>query len=108
MNAGIITITAFVSPFINDRNKVRKIIGSEDFVEVYCAASIEVCENRDTKGLYKRARLGEIKDFTGISSPYEVPENPEIIVDTGSLDLKNSVDVIIKYLQTKNLIKRDF
>ena len=103
MNAGIITITAFVSPFINDRNKVRKIIGSKDFIEVYCAADIEVCEKRDTKGLYKKARLGEIKDFTGISSPYEVPENPEIVVDTGSLNLKDSVYKVINYLKKENL-----
>ena len=106
MNAGIITITAFVSPFISDRNKVREIIGSKDFVEVYCAANIDVCESRDTKGLYKKARLGEIKEFTGISSPYEVPENPEIVVDTGSLDLNNSVEIVMNYLREQNLIKR--
>ena len=97
MNAGIITITAFVSPFINDRNKVRKIIGSKDFIEVYCSADIDVCEIRDTKGLYKKARLGEIKEFTGISSPYEAPVNPEIVVDTGSLNLNDSVKEVINY-----------
>jgi len=106
MNAGIIIITAFVSPFISDRNKVRKIIGSQDFIEVYCAADIKVCEKRDTKGLYKKARLGEIKDFTGISSPYEAPENPEIVVDTGSLDLKESVQIVINYLKQENLITK--
>ncbi len=103
MNAGIITITAFVSPFIRDRNKVREIIGSKDFIEVYCAADIDVCEKRDTKGLYKKARLGDIKNFTGISSPYEAPENPEIIVDTGALDLKGSVEKIINYLKNREL-----
>ena len=103
MNAGIITITAFVSPFIRDRNKVREIIGSKDFIEVYCAADIDVCEKRDTKGLYKKARLGDIKNFTGISSPYEAPENPEIIVDTGALDLKESVEKIINYLKNREL-----
>jgi len=102
MNAGIITITAFVSPFISDRDKVRKIIGSKDFIEVYCAADITVCEKRDTKGLYKKARLGEIKEFTGISSPYEAPHNPEIIVDTGSLDLNDSVEKVINYLKKEN------
>ncbi len=107
MNAGIITITAFVSPFISDRNKVRKIVGSEDFIEVYCAADIKVCEKRDTKGLYKKARLGQIKDFTGISSPYEAPQNPEIVVDTGSLDLKASVEKVISYLNKKNLLQND-
>ena len=103
MNAGIITITAFVSPFVSDREKVREIIG-DDFIEVYCAANLEICEQRDTKGLYKKARSGEIKDFTGISSPYEKPHNPEIIVDTGSLNLNDSVEKILKYLNERNLI----
>jgi adenylylsulfate kinase len=83
---------------------VRKIIGSKDFIEVYCAADIKVCENRDTKGLYKKARLGEIKDFTGISSPYEAPNNPEIVVDTGSLDLKDSVKKVLDYLKEENFL----
>ena len=106
MNAGIITITAFVSPFISDRNKVRKIIGSKDFIEVYCSADIDICESRDTKGLYKKARLGEIKEFTGISSPYEAPVNPEIVVDTGSLGLNDSVKKVINYLREQNLLER--
>ncbi|MDC3168075.1 adenylyl-sulfate kinase [Prochlorococcus sp. AH-716-D22] len=106
MNAGIITITAFVSPFNNDRNNVRKIIGSKDFIEVYCSADIDVCESRDTKGLYKKARLGEIKEFTGISSPYEAPINPEIVVDTGTLNLDDSVEEVINYLREQNLIER--
>ena len=106
MNAGIITITAFVYPFINDRHKVRKIIGSKDFIEVYCSADIDVCESRDTKGLYKKARLGEIKEFTGISSPYEAPVNPEIVVDTGTLNLNDSVEEVINYLREQNLIER--
>ncbi len=105
MNAGIITITAFVSPFNNDRNKVRNIIGSKDFIEVYCSADIDVCERRDTKGLYKKARLGEIKEFTGISSPYEAPVNPEIVVDTGSLNLNDSVEEVINYLREQNLLE---
>ena len=104
LDAGIITITAFVSPFRADRDKARQIIGSKDFVEIYCAADINVCEKRDTKGFYKRARAGEIKDFTGISSPYEIPSNPEIIVDTGFLDLKASVAQIINYLSQNKLI----
>ena len=104
MNAGIITITAFVSPFKNDREKVKNIIGAQDFIEVYCAASLNVCESRDTKGLYKKARKGEIKDFTGISSPYEPPSDPNIVVDTGSLDIKNSVQKIIDHLIQINLL----
>ena len=106
MNAGIVTITAFVSPFRSDREKVRKIIG-EDFIEIFCAANIDICETRDTKGLYKKARLGEIKDFTGISSPYEIPKAPEIRVDTGSLDLNDSVRQIMKYLSEKELLDLD-
>ena len=106
MNAGIITITAFVSPFKSDRNNVRKIIGSKDFIEVHCAANINVCESRDTKGLYKKARLGEIKEFTGISSPYEVPANPEIVVDTGSLTLNDSVKKVINYLRQENFLEK--
>lgn len=104
MNAGIITITAFVSPFKNDREKVKNIIGSKDFIEIYCAANLDVCEARDTKGLYKKARLGQIKEFTGISSPYEIPPEPNIIVETGSMDLIDSVQQIIDYLNANNLL----
>tara|TARA_Y100001978_G_C23615915_1_gene395944 strand:+ start:350 stop:988 length:639 start_codon:yes stop_codon:yes gene_type:complete len=107
MNAGIITITAFVSPFIKDREKVKNIIGSTDFIEIYCSASIEVCEDRDTKGLYKKARLGEIKEFTGISSPYEIPTNPDLTVETGTLTLKDSVNKVIDYLEKNKLVKLD-
>ena len=106
MNAGIVTITAFVSPFRSDREKVRNIIG-KDFIEIFCAADLDICEKRDTKGLYKKARLGEIKDFTGISSPYEIPNNPEILVDTGLLDLNASVIQIMKYLSEKKLLTLD-
>ena len=104
MNAGIITITAFVSPFKKDRLAVKKIIGSEDFIEIYCAANLDVCEARDTKGLYKKARLGQIKEFTGISSPYEIPDDPNIIVDTGLMSLNDSVKQIITYLNKKNFL----
>ena len=103
MNAGIVTITAFVSPFKSDRDKVRSIIG-KDFIEIFCSANLDICERRDTKGLYEKARLGKIKDFTGISSPYEIPDNPEIIVDTGSLSLINSVELIIEYLSKNKLL----
>ena len=106
MNAGIVTLTAFVSPFRSDREKVRNIIG-RDFIEIFCAADLDTCEIRDTKGLYKKARLGEIKDFTGISSPYEIPNDPEIIVETGSLDINSSVRQIMKYLSEKDLLNLD-
>ena len=104
LNAGIIAITAFVSPFKNDREKVRNIVGSDDFIEIYCAANLDVCEARDTKGLYKKARSGEIKEFTGISSPYEIPSNPNIVVETGSLNLNDSVQQIIDYLNQMNFL----
>ena len=104
MDAGIVAITAFVSPFKADRDKVRSIIGNNDFIEIYCAADLSVCEKRDTKGLYKKARLGEIKEFTGISSPYEIPENPEISINTGTIALTDSVKQIIDYLDENNLI----
>jgi len=106
MNAGIVTITAFVSPFKSDREKVRKIIGN-DFIEIFCAANLDICETRDTKGLYKKARLGEIKQFTGISSPYEIPNDPEIIVETGLLDINASVRQIMEYLSKKVLLNLD-
>ena len=106
MNAGIVAITAFVSPFKSDRDKVRKIIG-KDFIEIFCAANLDICEKRDTKGLYKKARLGQIKDFTGISSPYEIPNDPEIIVDTGSMDINDSVIQIMKYLSDKEFLNLD-
>ena len=76
MESGLIVMTAFISPFNKDRNEARKLISSEDFIEIYCKANIETCETRDVKGLYKRARKGEIANYTGIDSPYEAPENP--------------------------------
>ena len=106
MDAGIVAITAFVSPFKADRDKVRTIIGNNDFIEIYCAANLSVCEKRDTKGLYKKARLGEIKEFTGISSPYEVPDNPEIIIDTGNIGLNDSVQKIMTYLEKNSILTK--
>ena len=85
MEAGIIAITAFISPFKKDRNLVRQLLPQGDFIEIYCNTSLEACESRDVKGLYKRARAGEIKNYTGIDSPYEAPDNPELIIDTESV-----------------------
>jgi len=103
VQAGILTLTAFISPFRADREKVRNIVG-ENFIEVHCDTALEICESRDVKGLYKKARAGEIADFTGISSPYEAPENPEIRVDTGGDDLTACVDQVIAYLREKGVI----
>jgi len=104
MDAGVITLTAFISPFRRDRRIVRDITNEGDFIEILCNANPEVCEKRDPKGLYKKARAGEIKDFTGISSPYEVPEHPEIIVETGTQTVEESVTQVIDYLKNCNLI----
>ncbi len=96
VEAGVIVLTAFISPFRSDRENVRKIAGS-DFHEIYCKCSLEVCETRDVKGLYKRARAGEIPDFTGISSPYEEQQNPELQVDTES-HLDECADEVYGYI----------
>jgi len=103
VQAGVLTLTAFISPFRADREKVRSIVG-ENFIEVHCDTALGVCESRDVKGLYKKARAGEIADFTGISSPYAAPENPEIRVNTGTDDLPACVDQVIAYLQLKGVI----
>ncbi len=104
VQAGVLTLTAFISPFRADREKVRSIVG-ENFIEVHCDTALEVCESRDVKGLYKKARAGEIADFTGISSPYEAPGNPEIRVDTGSDDLNLCVDQVIAYLVERGVVQ---
>jgi adenylylsulfate kinase len=103
--AGMIALTAFISPFRADRERVRQRVGEQDFIEVYCRCAIEVCEQRDTKGLYRRARAGEIKDFTGISSPYEPPENPSLVVDTGSEPVEACVDKVMALLQQRGVIR---
>jgi adenylylsulfate kinase len=97
-NAGIITLTAFISPFRRDRLKARKKLPEGRFVEVFTDANLNVCEKRDPKGLYRKARKGEIKDFTGIDSPYEPPENPEIILKTDEMTVESCVEKIIDFL----------
>ena len=101
---GMITMTAFISPYRADREKSRNLIGTDRFIEVYVKVSIEVAEERDPKGLYKRARAGEIKQFTGIDAPYEEPENPELVIDTNVHDLEESKDLIMKYLREQKII----
>ena len=105
MEAGLIILTAFISPFREDRIAVRNLISDGDFIEIYCKASLETCEARDLKGLYKRARLGEIKNYTGINSPYEIPDNPELIIDIDKESLEESVSKIVSFLQTKSIVK---
>ena len=95
MEAGIIVLTAFISPFRNDRDRVRGTVKPGDFIEIYCDTPLDICETRDVKGLYKKARVGEILEFTGISSPYQIPEKPELIVNTGTVTLDACVQQII-------------
>lgn len=104
LEAGVIALTAFISPFRSDRERVRSLVPHGEFLEIYCRCPLEVCEDRDVKGLYKRARAGEIKDFTGISSPYEEPVDPELVVDTGSQPLGQSVDNVIELLRVRGVI----
>ena len=105
IEAGVVAMTAFISPFRADRDRVRALAGDGDFIEVYCRASVEECEARDVKGLYAKARAGEIKAFTGISSPYEEPEAPELVVDTGSLPLGECVGQVLSYLSGIGVIE---
>lgn len=101
MEAGMIAMTAFISPFRADREAVRNLMPHGDFFEVYCKAALETCESRDVKGLYKKARAGEIKNYTGIDSPYEAPEKPELVVDTDALSIEQSVNEVLKLLQAR-------
>lgn len=102
--AGIIVLTAFISPLRRDREAVRKLMPNGDFLEIYCACSLDECEKRDVKGLYKKARSGEIKEFTGISSPYEAPSNPELEIDTGTLSVEGSVQQVVDLLVRRGII----
>jgi len=102
--ANIITIAAFVSPYREDRDNVRKLLDHGGFIEIYVKCSLEVCEARDTKGLYKKARKGEVKDFTGISAPYEEPLNPELTIDSSKLSVEESTRAILNYLEEKSYV----
>lgn len=95
MQAGVIVLTAFISPFRSERDQVRAMVGDGDFVEVFCDTPLQVCEDRDVKGLYKKARSGDIAQFTGISSPYEAPRQPELTIRTGEADLDVCVEEVI-------------
>lgn len=106
LEAGVIAITAFISPFRADRNLARKLVPHGEFLEVYCRCPLSVCEGRDVKGLYKRARAGQISDFTGISSPYEEPEKPELVVDTADRPLEDCVESVIDLLRSRALLER--
>lgn len=104
IEAGVIALTAFISPFLADRERVRALVSPGDFIEIYCRCPLEVCEQRDVKGLYAKARQGLIKDFTGISSPYEPPEHPELVVETGRVPLSDCVEQVLALLRERGII----
>ena len=105
MEAGVIVLTAFISPFRADRERVRGMVEHGDFMEIHCDTPIEICEARDVKGLYKKAREGQIAEFTGISSPYEVPGKPELVVNTGTSELQVCVDQVIGGMTHRGVLK---
>lgn len=103
-DAGLITITAFISPYRKDRNFCRTLLGKGRFIEIFTKACLDTCEQRDPKGLYKKAREGKIKEFTGIDAPYEEPETPELIIDTDKESVEESADKVIKKLEEFKII----
>ena len=105
-DSGSIILTAFISPYREDRDKARKIISNDDFIEIFVSADLSVCEDRDPKGLYKKARSGEIKGFTGIDAPYEAPLNPELIVETDKNSIEESAQIVVDYLIENGIISK--
>ncbi len=105
-DAGSIVLTAFISPYREDRDNARTIIGDNDFIEIFISADLSVCESRDPKGLYKKARSGEIKGFTGIDAPYEDPINPELVVETDKYNIEECAQIVVKYLIDQSIIKK--
>jgi adenylylsulfate kinase len=105
MEAGIIVLTAFISPYRAERERVRSMVKQGDFIEIYCDSPIEVCETRDVKGLYKKARAGEITEFTGISSPYQAPEAPEMVLSTGDVALQTCVQQVLDEITSRGICK---
>jgi len=104
-DAGLLTMTAFISPYRKDRDLARQLLNDREFIEVYTTVPLEIAEQRDPKGLYKKARAGEIKEFTGISAPYEEPIKPELTIDTSKLDLEQSRDRVIQFLEQKGILE---
>jgi len=105
-DSGVVVFTAFISPYREDRDAVRALMAEGDFVEVWADADVATCEERDPKGLYKKARAGEIPEFTGISAPYEAPERPELVLDTGVQSLQESVEQLVGYLEEKGYLSQ--
>lgn len=105
VEAGVIVMAAFISPFREDRDAIRRLVNDSEFLEVFCDCPVEVCESRDVKGMYKKARVGEIQEFTGISSPYEKPTNPDLIINTAEKPLDYCVESVVRLLVEKNIVK---
>ncbi|PZD95366.1 adenylyl-sulfate kinase [Paenibacillus sambharensis] len=105
VDAGIMTLVTLISPYRSERELVRSVVGTDSFVEIYVRCPLEECERRDPKGLYKRARSNEISEFTGISAPYEEPENPELEIDTSRLDLQQSAGRVLDYLKSRGWLR---
>ena len=101
VDAGVVVLGAFVSPYKKDRENIKNVVGNDNFVEIFINTSLEECKRRDVKGLYEKARKGEIKDFTGINAPYEAPEKPDVEVITDNLTIEQSIEVIIKKINQK-------
>ena len=101
LDAGVIVLSAFISPFQADRDQVKEIVGAQNYVEVFVDAPLEVCEQRDVKGLYKKARAGEVKNFTGIDSPYEAPSRADVVIPTGSLSIDESIGKLMEFVLPK-------
>ena len=106
VDAGMIVLTAFISPFTAERDMVRELVGDDEFIEVFVKAPLDICEQRDPKGLYVKARAGEIKNFTGIGSRYEEPKSPELVVNTDELSIEECADSILNFLKANNYLNR--
>jgi adenylylsulfate kinase len=104
VDAGIVVLAAFISPYREDRDQVRALMGESEFIEIYVKCDLEVCEKRDPKGLYRKARAGELPQFTGIDSPYEEPRNPELVIDTAWLDITDCVNRVTDYLEEQEAL----
>lgn len=107
LETGVITLAAFISPNLSDRARCRSMFAPGEFLEIYCRCPLEVCESRDVKGLYQRARAGQVAQFTGVSSSYQEPVSPDLVVDTGELDLNASVALVLELLRDRGVILRD-
>jgi adenylylsulfate kinase len=103
VDAGMIVLSAFISPIGSDRDRIRHSLSGDDFIEIYCACPISICETRDVKGLYRKARAGIVNNLTGISSPYEIPDAPELILDTSHVSVNECVDKVLYYLQQRGI-----